>query len=146
MTVDPRATSPGVFSGKDMARFGQTLPKPPKPPVQPPPGGRVAPGGNTQAAPPGPTGSTQSNTTQPGSLWNMFDPRTAQGFGTWATALRPVTEAVTRWGGIPALMGIYGMLNNNSGWSGLFQKQSSRLPLPELSPLGRLRMPRKYRN
>lgn len=82
-----------------------------------------------------------------------LDPTTAQGFATWASFLRPVTEAVSRFGGLPALMAIYGLVSGSKDYQLATTKQNpatntqnntlptsnqqvERLPMPVETPAG----------
>jgi hypothetical protein len=116
------AGSPGIFSGADYANQGagalpgkgMTLPKPPKPlapaprPIQP------QAQSTTPIKPAAPTQTPAAPATGGFDLSNLRSP---QMFGMLAGALRPVTQSVMQYGGMPALAAIYGMFTGNKDWS-----------------------------
>ncbi len=55
-------------------------------------------------------------TQPPVSMLGNLDPRTPQGFATMAGMFKPITEAIGGAGGMPAMMGIYGMMTGNKDW------------------------------
>lgn len=122
-------TSAGTFSGRDFnangAQFVPGANKPiikPTPPAAPKPVTTLQP--NTkQTKNTVSKQTTQQNTQQntqnqfqPLSQLQSFDPRTSLGFATWASFLQPLTKLISSFGGLPALMNIYGAISNSSDW------------------------------
>ena len=72
---------------------------------------------NAPAASAGPQANTVSQPQQAGpSLPFGLDYRSPQGFANIASMFKPVTEAVIGMGGLPALMGLYGSISENSDY------------------------------
>jgi hypothetical protein len=107
----------GMFSGADFRDAGggrsalpgtSWLERDPTPPPTAPP-----------VPAPKPTPQAQQPPAKPSGPFNVGTP---QGFASLAGMFRPVTQAVLQSGGMPALMGIYGMVSGNTDWQNAMTK------------------------
>lgn len=90
--------------------LNQNIRQPPKPQLQQPAQTRIP--ANTF----NPFASTNTQQPQQPNQFN-FDFKSPQGFGTIASMMSPITKPILEVGGLPALMGIYGMMSGSQNWT-----------------------------